>query len=69
MNDKVVLGKPRQKRGKCNFSLVPGGNGNCKECGEPAEPGAKRLCINCEIEQGGTPPVTSEPDKAEKSGK
>lgn len=68
MNAKVVLGTPRLKGGKCGFSLVPGGNGNCKECGDPAEPGAKRLCINCEIEQGGTPPVTSEPPQADKSG-
>ena len=67
-NKKVVLGTPRRNAAKCGFSHVPGGNGDCKDCGEPAEPGPQRRCINCEIEHGNKPPVTSEPEKADKSG-
>ncbi len=50
------LRSKREKRFvKCGFSHQPNGAGDCRECGEPAEPGAKRLCIDCAIESGTAP--------------
>ncbi len=56
--------KTGRKPMKCNFT-GPNPAGDCRECGEPAEPGAKRLCINCAIEAGAQP-VPSDPKESEK---
>jgi hypothetical protein len=47
-----------RKRMKCNFVGSNSAAGNCRKCGDPAEPGAKKLCIDCTIEAGANPVVT-----------
>jgi hypothetical protein len=63
--------KPKRKRYvKCGFSYGRPAAGDCRECGEPAEPGAKKLCIDCAIEKGFQPLSPkrdgTQKDKAEK---
>jgi hypothetical protein len=59
---------PPRHRVKCGWSRIASPTGACKQCGEPAEPGAKRLCINCEIESG-LAPVKPDQEKIDKKPK
>jgi hypothetical protein len=64
MFETMLTRKPTRKVQRCNFGHFPSPAGDCKECGEPAEPGGKRLCINCTIEQG-LNPTAVKPKEAE----
>jgi hypothetical protein len=68
MSNIKLGGKPPRRRVNCGWSRISTPFGDCRFCGEPAEPGAKRMCIDCEIEQGSTP-VKPSPEKKNKPKK